>query len=195
MKKGKLIVLYGINNLGKTTQAKLLVKKIKQTKRKAEYVKYPIYNIEPAGRLINDYLRKNNPYKFTPREIQLLHYIDRISFEPALINKLNKGINIIAEDYFGTALAWGISAGVDKKLLLYLNKFIYKENIAFLLDGNRFKEATEKNHKHETDKKLINKARQIHLKLAKKFNWIKIEANLAINQVHENIWQKIKNKI
>ena len=30
-KKGKFIVLYGINNLGKTTQAKLLVKNLKNS--------------------------------------------------------------------------------------------------------------------------------------------------------------------
>jgi len=34
MKKGKLIVLYGINNLGKTTQAELLVEKIKSNGKK-----------------------------------------------------------------------------------------------------------------------------------------------------------------
>ena len=115
MKKGKFIVLYGINNLGKTTQAKLLVKALKKSGRQAEYVKYPIYNLEPAGKLINDYLRNGNPYNFSSRELQLLHFIDRIKFENRLREKLNKGINIVAEDYFGTGMAWGIRRGVLTK--------------------------------------------------------------------------------
>jgi thymidylate kinase len=114
MKKGKFIVIYGTNNLGKTTQAKLLVKNIKKSGQKAEYLKYPVYNLEPAGGLINAYLRKGNPYKFSPREAQLLHFIDRLKFDPILEKKLKKGINIVAEDYFGTAVAWGSGAGVDK---------------------------------------------------------------------------------
>ena len=41
--RGKFIVLYGINNLGKTTQAKMLVDKLKLHGLEAEYLKYPVY--------------------------------------------------------------------------------------------------------------------------------------------------------
>ncbi len=60
MKKGKLIVFYGINNLGKSTQAELLVERIKQEGKKAQHIKYPIYELEPTGSMINRYLRQNN---------------------------------------------------------------------------------------------------------------------------------------
>jgi thymidylate kinase len=43
--KGKFIVLYGINNLGKTTQAKLLVEKFQKEGLKAEYMKYAVYSL------------------------------------------------------------------------------------------------------------------------------------------------------
>ncbi|NOQ67823.1 hypothetical protein GQ568_00085, partial [Patescibacteria group bacterium] len=136
--KGKFIVLYGVNNLGKTTQAKMLVDYLNKKNIKAEYLKYPIYDLKPAGKLINEYLRAGNPNSFSPRELQLLHYTDRVAFEPILKNKLNDGINIIAEDYFGTAVAWGAGAGVDREILEYLYSFIYKEDLAILFDGERF---------------------------------------------------------
>lgn len=189
--KGKFIVIYGINNLGKTTQAKLLIEKLNAQNIKAEYIKYPIYNLEPAGKLINSYLRGGNPDNFSPRELQLLHYIDRITFEPILREKLNKGINIIAEDYFGTALAWGMSARVDEKFLSYLYKFLYEEDLAILLDGERFIKAAEKNHKHEKDNRLTKKSRKIHLYLAKKYHWKIINANQNITKVQNDIWDKV----
>lgn len=195
MKKGKFIVLYGINNLGKTTQAKLLVKALKKNGKKAEYIKYPVYNLEPAGKLINEYLRKGNPYKFEPREVQLLHFIDRIKFEPVLQVKLNKGINIIAEDYFGTAVAWGIGEGVDKKLLEYLYSFVRKEDLAILFDGKRFTNSIEKKHKNENDEKLINKVRKVHIEIGKKYGWQKIAANLTVDEIHKNIWNKVNKTI
>ena len=42
-KKGKFIVLYGNNNVGKSTQAKLLVEKLKEKGENVRYFKYPIY--------------------------------------------------------------------------------------------------------------------------------------------------------
>jgi thymidylate kinase len=191
MKRGKFIVIYGANNLGKSIRVKLLVKAIKKSVRKAEYIKYPIYNSEPSGKLINEYLRKGNPYKFSPREFQLLHFIDQTRFEPILKNKLEKGINIVAEDYSGTTIAWGLATGVSGKLLEYLYKFILKEDITFLFDGERFAHAEEKNHKHETDENLMKKVRKTHLQVGKKYSWKKVNANLPIEELQAIIWKEV----
>jgi len=191
-KWGKFIVLYGINNLGKTTQAKLLVKNLRMNGFKAEYVKYPIYNLAPVGKLINDYLRRGNPYKFSPREFQLLHFINKLNYEDFLKKKLTKGVNIVAEDYFGTTIAWGMGTGVDRKLLESFYPFLFREDAAFLFDGNRFIKSIEKNHKHETDDKLIRKVRKAHLMLGQKYKWQKINANLPIEVIQKIIFNKVK---
>ncbi|MBW6440595.1 hypothetical protein K0B03_01010 [Patescibacteria group bacterium] len=192
--KGKLIVLYGINNLGKTTQANMLVDYFNKKNINAEYIKYPIYNQKPTGILINEYLRGGNPNNFNPREFQILQYVDKVNFENTLKEKLNNGINIIAEDYSGTSIAWGASAGVDIKFLEYLYSFAYQEDLAILFDGKRFTDSIEKNHKHENNNVLIERVRQVHLDLAEKYNWKKIDANQSINEIHCNIL-KIISKI
>jgi thymidylate kinase len=185
--KGKFIVIYGINNIGKTTQAKITQKKLKNKNIKSEYIKYPVYNSEPAGKLINQYLRQKNPYNFTPREAQLLHYIDRINFQPKLVEKLNSGINIIAEEYFGTALAWGIASGVEEKLLKYLYSFLYPEDIAILLDGAPFEESKEKNHINEQNQELTRKTIKQYEKIAEEYSWKTIDANQGIEKVSQEI--------
>ena len=48
MQKGKLIVLYGINNLWKTTQVHLLIDRLRAKGLQAEYLKYPIYDLAPS---------------------------------------------------------------------------------------------------------------------------------------------------
>lgn len=192
MKKGKFIVIYGINNLGKTTQAKLLAEKLNKENYKSEYLKYGIYNIIPSGILLDEYLRKQNPRNLTPREYQIIHVINRTQYEPTLREKLNSGTNIIAEDYAGTGLAWGIGTGISEEFLEFINSHLLKEDLAILLDGERFKDAIEANHIHEEDEGLTARVRQIHLDLAKKYNWITINANQEINIVHELIWQEVK---
>ena len=112
MKKvGKFIVLYGTNNLGKTTQAKLLVEKLNQNGFPAEYLKYPIYDLAPTGRKINQILRGGADQKISELELQELYAQNRRDFEPTLKEKLEGGINIVTEDYIGTGLAWGVTKG------------------------------------------------------------------------------------
>lgn len=193
--KGKLIVLYGINNLGKSTQARLLVEKLKEAGQPAEYIKYALYNLEPSGTLINDYLRKGNPYNLSAREFQMLQVINRYQFQPNLIEKINSGINIVAEDYRGTGIAWGIGAGVDENYLKFLNKDLYPEDLAFLFKGERFKEATEENHTHEQDNEMLKKVEAIHSQLGHEYGWVDINANESISSIEEEIWSTVKSKL
>lgn len=195
MNKAKLIVIYGINNIGKTTQAELLAEKIKENGGKADYLKYPVYDFGVAGPLLNDYLRNGNPYNLSPREYQILNVLNRTEYQSVLKSKLSAGINIIAEDYIGTGIAWGMGAGVDKDFLINLNKNLLDEDLAFLFDGKRFKEGKEKGHTHEENDELTDKVRCAHLELSKDFGWKAIDANRSINEIHQEIWKEIKKII
>ena len=188
---GKLIVIYGVNNLGKSTQAKLLVDNLKQKGIKAEYLKYPVYNINPSGEILNDYLRGGNFYNLSPKEAQIIYALNRTQYQEELIQKLKSGINIIAEDYSGTGICWGLGAGVSETFLKLINSHLIKEDLVFLFDGERFEKAIEKNHKHEINNDLTNKVRWAHLKLKEEFGWIKINANLTIEEIEEIIWNKV----
>ncbi len=189
--RGKLIVLYGINNLGKSTQAKLLVEKLKNNGYQAEYIKYPIYSLNPSGELLNDYLRNGNSFNLDQREAQIIYAFNRTQYQGELTAKLESGINIIAEDYTGTGIAWGIGANVDESFLKIINSHLIPEDLVFLFDGERFREAIENNHKHENDEDLITKVRWAHLKLREEYGWLKINANKIIEDIHEELWEKV----
>ncbi len=190
-KSGKLIVLYGINNLGKSTQAKLLVERLKANGHRAEYLKYPIYDLNPSGVILNDYLRNGNPYQLSSKEAQIIYAMNRTQYQTELINKLEAGINIIAEDYKGTGIAWGLGAGVDEDFLKKINSHLVPEDLVFLFDGDRFRQAIENNHKHENNEDLMTKVRWAHLKLREEYGWLKINANDTIENIHEELWARI----
>lgn len=188
---GKLIVLYGINNLGKSTQAKILTRRLRQIGRPALYLKYPLYNLEPSGPLLNAYLRGGNPHNLSGREAQLLYALNRWQFQPRLVAALRRGYCIVAEDYVGTGLAWGLGAGVNKKFLLKINQGLLTEDIAILFEGQRFLQARENNHRHESDDELTERVRLAHQYLGKKYGWRPINANLSIEEVAEQVWRII----
>lgn len=193
---GKFIVLYGINNLGKSTQAKKLVERLNTEGKKTVYWKYPRYDVAPAGPLINGYLREGNPYNFSPREIQLLHYADRVKVEPELKETLASGTHVIAEDYFGTAMAWGVGAGVELSLLDTLYQSLnHKEDLAILFDGERFREAIEAGHSHETNDSLIQAVRKAHRNIGEEYGWEMVNANQSIDTIHDWLWQRVSSVI
>ena len=195
MSRGKFIVLYGINNLGKTTQAKLIVEKLAQNGVNAEYLKYPVYEIKPSGPLLNNYLREGNTHNLSAREVQIIYVLNKTQFEKTLEAKLDAGINIIAEDYVGTGLAWGIGTGVDETFLKEQNSHLLKEDLAFLFDGERFLSAKEKNHRFETNDDLTQKVREVHRRLGEEFGWLNIDANLDINAINDKLYEEIINVI
>ncbi len=55
--QGKFLALYGINNIGKSTQTNLLVQRLLVAGVRVEYVKYPIYDLDPTGKMLNEILR------------------------------------------------------------------------------------------------------------------------------------------
>jgi thymidylate kinase len=194
MIQGKLIVLYGVNNLGKSTQAKIMVDRLSEKSLSAAYLKYPIYDLEPSGSLINEYLRHGNPRKFSSREFQIMMVMNRTQYDSELRDRLAAGEWIVAEDYIGTGIAWGMGAGVDKIFLEKLNQHLIGEDVGLLFDGKRFMQAQEKNHQHETDDDLTEKVRQTHQELAKDYSWPIVEANGTIEDVSAVVWRILTKK-
>lgn len=186
MNQGKLIVIYGVNNIGKTTQAKKIADWLNSKGKKAEYLKYPVYN-SPTGERINGILREGKEKNISETQLQTIFYYNRKEFEPVLKEKLRMGTTVIAEDYIGTSLAWGSAKGADDSYLKKLNSDLIKEDLCILMDGKRFLKGKEENHIHEENNELIEKVRNKFLKLAKENKWIKVNANRAIEQVFEDI--------
>ena len=152
LQKGVFITLYGINNIGKSTQVKLLAQKLKKDGYDVLVLKYPCYEIKPTGPMLNKFLRqKKNQQHISEEELQMWFTLNRYQFEPRLKQYLSRGKIVIAEDYAGTGIAWGIAKGASEKWLLDLNQYLLKENFSLLLIGDRSFSSREKNHIHDTD--------------------------------------------
>lgn len=185
---GRLIAFYGINNLGKSTQARMLVDRLKSEKIEADYLKFPLYDFEPTGPVLNGYLRGGNPHGLTPNEFQLVMTMNRLHYDRFLAERLAAGAIVVAEDYRGTGLAWGMATGANTELLKKLNSTLCYEDLVFLLDGRQFTDAREAGHVHETDDDLMSRAREAHKRLAMSEGWTVLDANEPIETIHERVW-------
>lgn len=168
------ITLYGINNVGKSTHARMLAHNLKKLGHEAIYMKYPVYDIAPSGELLNRVIR-GREQDMTEEELQLWFVINRHQFQPTLKEYLEKGIIVVAEDYIGTALAWGAAKGADQKWLKDINKHLLEPDLNILINGQRSLHAVEAEHIHENDNELANKVRKNLLELADQQKWKKVE--------------------
>ncbi len=185
--KGKLIALYGINNIGKTTQAELLRDALIEAGFDAEYVKYPRYDIQPSGPYINSILREGK--EASVEELQLWFTLNRHQVQEELTTKLSEGKMIIAEDYTGTGIAWGSVYDADEAWLKEINRFLQIEDLAILMTGARYLAGVEENHKNETNNEAVDKAITIHEKLGKEYGWKNVNASGTIEEVHDEIME------
>lgn len=181
--KGKFIVLYGMNNIGKSTVVEGLVSHLKNRKKTVQPLKYPVYEQEPTGPRINAYLRKGNPEGLTSWQAQQLFAQNRREYEPSLRSILEKGTTVVAEDYIGTGIVWGILYGCSQDDLEKANSGLLKPDVEILLDGERFLTGKENSHLHEQNDQLWQRGRQIHLELAQKNGWRMINANQSREKV------------
>lgn len=189
--KGKFIALYGINNIGKSTHAKKLVKRLNDEGVKANYVKYPVYNIEPTGSFLNKILRGGKAQEISEQELQMWFTLNRFQYQPTLKRMLDAGEWVVAEDYVGTGLAWGASKGCEIEWLKRMNQDLLTEDLAILMDGQRQTSAREINHIHESNDDLVAKCQQIHRQLRDQYQWPVVEIQDNREDTADLIWAEV----
>jgi dTMP kinase len=194
------ITLYGINNIGKSTQAKRLVERLKKEGYQVEYVKYPAYEIEPSGHYINEYLRGDangrGRNEMTEDELQMWFAINRYQFEPTLKGWLAEGKIVVAEDYRGTGIAWGTTKGADTEWLESINSHLLDEDFVVMLDGERFIRAKEAGHAHEDNDEFMQRSREVHDMLAEKYGWTVVQTIPGdIDGTADRVWDLVAKRL
>lgn len=194
--RGKFIVLYGANNLGKSTQLNKLEDSWREMGRPYIRIKYPRYDT-PTGQLINRVLRPCNGQEkvvMSDTEFQALYAEDRRQNEAELLAWLEVG-DVIAEDYVGTGMAWGLTRGVRREDLDKFNAGLLQPDIAILLDGERFGCGIEREHRFEgAGQETWERNREIHRELAAEFGWEIVNANEHEDKVQQKILEAIARK-
>lgn len=191
MLRGKFITFYGINNIGKSTHARILCDHLKKDDFDPVYIKYPIYDLDPSGPYLNKLIREKEQ-SVSEEELQLWFTINRHQFEPQLKKMLSEGKTVIAEDYIGTGISWGMTKGANEEWLEQINRYLLRSDLAILLDGEQNKQAMEKTHIHERNERLMKKARQAHLDLAKKYAWYIIKLQQKKEDTAKLVWAAVK---
>jgi thymidylate kinase len=142
--------------------------------------------------LRNPEFRSQN--ELTTHQLQKKYADNRKRYEMELQKRLNNGEWIVAEDYVGTGLAWGLTWGGDLEYLEEINADLLKPDLEILMHGERFTTAIEKDHRNEMESERIIICKNFHLLLAQKYNWKIVNAEQGIEKVQDDLLKIINKK-
>lgn len=187
--KGKIIVFEGIDKAGKTTQAKLLEKKLGS---KCVRIDFPDYST-PVGKEIKQFLDGKRNY---PDEVKMmLLSANRWEKKGEIEKMLSKGTTVIMNRYYQSNLVYGISKGLKLDWLLSLDKGMPKADLVIVIDirpktlVSRSKNVVDT---FEKDLELIRRVKKNYRILANKFNWRIVEGERSADEVHGQVLRIVR---
>lgn len=162
-KKGFFIALEGIDGSGKSTQSKLLAKKL------AERGHSVYETFEPTdgmiGKLIQKILREHT--ELSAEALALLFVADRFEHSKQIQNALDAGKIVVSDRYLLSTLAYQGAQGADIEFLKQLHVSLPKPDLTIILDIEPEKSLSRTSTEEKFEKlEFLSKVRQKYLELA-----------------------------
>lgn len=191
-RRGSFILFEGCDRSGKTTQSKLLVKKLKSLNVNAKLMSFPDRETE-SGRLLDKYL--SNSIEVCSNEyIHLLFALNRWEAFTKMKTLLEEGTTLVVDRYSYSGIAYSVAKGLKFDWCLNSEKGLLLPDHVFFLYVDAKTLATRKDFGQEiydTEKFQKNVSDVFHSICRNENNWTLIDGSLSINFIDAIIGCKI----
>jgi dTMP kinase len=204
LNKSYFITFEGIDGSGKSTQAKLLIKKLGSSSIQTCFIR------EPGGTKISEEIRhvllNKRDEDMIDRTEALLMCASRAQLtKNIIIPELESGKWVIADRYSDSTLAYqGGGRGIDLDCLIKLNEFATfgtVPDITFYIDidaetGFQRRKNISADRIESAGIEFQDKIRNKYLEIINYFSerCVHVDGNLTIDAISEIIWEEIKNR-
>jgi dTMP kinase len=186
-KKSVFICIEGLDGCGKTTQTKLLVKKLRKSHN-------AVYTAEPSRGKIGIFIRKRCLYgekRLSTVVEALLFAADRVEHvENEVLPALHEGHLVISDRYVYSSLAYQGAAGLSIEWIEQINEHALKPDLAVFIDVDpktvmhRLKPERSVMENMETQQKV----RDVYLKFVAKGGLVRIDGNRTKAEVSDALY-------
>jgi dTMP kinase len=193
LRKGKIIVIEGIDKAGKTTQANLLLKKFNNKCVKFDFPDYTT----PIGKEIKQFLDGKRVYSDQVK--MMLLSANRWEKKTEIDRVIGKGTTIIMNRYYQSNLVYGVSKGLELDWLVALDEGLPKADLVIVIDIKTDTLFTRSKNSvidtFEKDRELIHKVKKTYRLLAKKFTWYVVDGEKSVDDVHSQVLRIVRNTV
>lgn len=217
-KRGKLIVFDAIDGAGKTTQIKLLLKRLRREKKKYYFTSFPQYEKSFFGRMVRQYLNGEfgNAKQTNAYLISVLYALDRFEARDRMRARLNAGTLIVSDRYAPANKIHQACKIRDPRkktaFLKWLDEMEFKvlgipkpDRVLFLDVPPRITRklvlARGRRDMHELDLKHQQQAYRESLSLVKRYpHWRRVRCVergrlLAPEEIHNRVWKELRRLV
>lgn len=222
MKKGKLIVIDGLDGSGKSTQLELVEKRLRDMGLEIKTISFPDYD-SPSSALVKMYLGgefSDNPDDINAYAASSFYAVDRYaSFMKQWKKDYEDGVIILAaryvssnaihqmvklgEDEFDEYLDWLFDYEHEKLGLPYADKVIFLDmptEISQKLLSGRYNGDESKKDIHEADINYLVKCRKAALYASEKLGWSIVPCSdgnepLSVDMISDMVMSEISKVI
>jgi dTMP kinase len=190
-KRGFFICVEGLDGCGKTTQAKILVRRL----RKIGYD--TVYTAEPSRGKIGKFIKRYCLHggKRIPSIVEaLLFAADRYEHvETEIIPALKDGKVVISDRYMYSSLAYQGAAGLNLDWIRRINEHAVPPNLAIFIDVEpntvikRLKPKKSVMENLETQRKV----REVYLKFVENGELVRVDGNKPKSEVAKEIFSVV----
>ncbi len=178
-----IICIEGADGIGKSTQVKLLAKRLD-----ADIIKYPFYN-SITGNLISDILL-NNPLKDLSNKkraliIQSLMTLNRYEIVEK-VKECNKD-NIIFDRYVLSGYVYGTMDGLTEEFIKSINSSLPEPDLTIVMYGTPYR-LNDDYYEKEAKQERVN---MLYQSYARQFKYPLVNANQDIDDVSYDIMNYI----
>ena len=190
-----LIVLEGLDQSGKETQARLLRDRIRAAGLKARAVSFPDYGTA-IGEEIARALQGEREYGV--EVMQLLHVANRYERRPDLDRWRTAGITLVCDRYVASSIAYGEAQGLDPVWLEDLQRFLPEPDLTIFLDIKPETSLTRKptgRDRYELDLELQVRVKDSYLRQSKQPGWVRVNGEQTVSEVATVIAEAVESKL
>lgn len=180
--KGVFICLEGLDGCGKTTQAKLLVRKLRRSCD-------AVYTAEPSRGNIGKFIKKHclhGDKRGSGVVEALLFAADRFDHvENTVLPALKKGRIVVSDRYVYSSLAYQGATGLDLEWIEKINEHAVRPDLAIFIDVEpetvvqRLKPRKSVMENLETQRRV----RDVYMKFVEKGELVRVDGNKSKSQV------------
>ena len=189
--KGPFVCIEGLDGCGKSTQAKLLVNKLKKGYNAS-------YTAEPSTGTIGKFIKKNCLHAGKRGSVlieALLFAADRVDHvQKEVLPALNKGTVVVSDRYVYSSYAYQGAAGLELEWIEKLNKYAIRPDLAIFIDVEPATVVQRLKHKKSVMENLETqkKVREVYLKYVEKNQLVRLNGNKPIRSVAKDLFRTVR---
>ena len=201
MRRGAVITFEGTDGAGKYTQARLLVKRIKEIGLEASIFSYPDYS-SPYGSLIRSFLMKK--LEVGAREQAMLYAVDMLKDVDKIRDLTAEGRIVLLDRYFPSIIAYQSAGGAGYGFVtsivaaasLIVPDIVVYLDISVETSLNRTRKRGDNLDKFEEDRSFLLSVKEFYERQMRDnvfgIPWVRIDAEKSPDTVHRAVMEAVR---